>query len=140
MTRSEAEQFFERRLEAYRRRDIDALITDYSEHCVLESPLAGQVQGREAIDGVNRGFLSSFPDFALEDSELIVEDNRVVQVLTLSGTNTGGFMGLTPTGKRFKFPIVLIFTFENGQIVHERRIYDFTGLLTQIGVLRTKLV
>jgi len=26
----------------------------------------------------------------------------------------------------------------NGKIVHERRIYDFTGLLVQIGVLKAK--
>ncbi len=47
-------------------------------------------------------------------------------------------MGLSPTGKHFQFPLVLIFTFENGLIVHERRIYDFTGLLTQVGVLKAK--
>ena len=138
MTRQEAQEFFDRRMDAYRRRDIDALVLGYAENCVLESPLAGQVRGRAAIDNVNRGFLTSFPDFAIEDLELIVEDNRVVQIVNLSGTNTGGFMGLSPTGKHFKFPLVMIFTFENGLIVHERRIYDFTGMLTQIGVLKAK--
>jgi hypothetical protein len=29
-------------------------------------------------------------------------------------------------------------TFADGLIAHERRIYDFTGLLLQIGVLRAK--
>ena len=126
-------------MDAYRRRDIDALAFDYAEDCVLESPLAGgQVRGRAAIDGVNRGFLVSFPDFAIDNQEIIVEGSRVVQIVTLSGTNRGGFMGLSPTGKHFQFPLVLIFTFENGLIVHERRIYDFTGLLTQVGVLKAK--
>lgn len=140
MTRDEAQQFFDRRVDAWRRRDVDALTRDHSENCVLESPLAGEVRGRSAIEKVYRGFLASFPDFAIDDLELIVEGSRVVQIVTMSGTNTGGFMGLAPTGKHFKFPLVAVFTFENGLIVHERRIYDFTGMLTQIGVLKAKPV
>ena len=47
-------------------------------------------------------------------------------------------MGLPPTGKQFRFNGAFIFTLENGQIAHERRIYDFTGMLVQIGVLKAK--
>ncbi len=64
--------------------------------------------------------------------------SRVVQMVTMSGTNTGGFMGLPPTGKHFSFPAVLIFTLRDGRIVRERRIYDFTGFLMEIGVLKAK--
>ena len=138
MTRTEIEQLFERRIDALRRHDLDALIVDYSEACVVESPIAGRVSGREAIDKVNRAFLASFPDFAIEERELIVDDSCVVQIVNLSGTNTGGFMGVMPTGKHFKFPLVLIFTLENDRIVHERRIYDFTGMLAQVGVLKAR--
>jgi hypothetical protein len=49
-------------------------------------------------------------------------------------------MGVPPTGKPFRVPMVLVNTLKNGQIVHERRIYDFTGLLVQIGVLKAKPV
>jgi steroid delta-isomerase-like uncharacterized protein len=138
MTRDEAQRFFDRRVGAWRRRDVEALTSDHAEHCMLESPLAGEVRGRVAIESVYRGFLASFPDFAMDDVELVVDGDRVVQIATMSGTNTGGFMGLQPTGKRFKFPVVAVFTFENGLIAHERRIYDFTGMLTQIGILKAK--
>ena len=47
-------------------------------------------------------------------------------------------MGLAPTGKPFRIPIVYLFTFDDRFIVHERRIYDFTGMLVQIGVLKAK--
>ena len=140
MTRDEIQQFFDRRTAAWRRADVDALTGDHAENCVIESPLAGEVRGRAAIENLYRGFLGSFPDFAIDDVELVIEDNRVVQIATMSGTNTGGFMGLPPTGKRFKFPVVAVYTFENRLIVHERRIYDFTGMLTQIGVLKAKPV
>jgi len=53
-------------------------------------------------------------------------------------TQKGEFMGLPPTGRRFEFDCVLIYDIEDGLIVRERRIYDFTGLLIQLGVLRGK--
>lgn len=62
----------------------------------------------------------------------------MVQTVTISGTNIGGFMGLPPTNKHFSFPAVLIFTLRDGQIARERRIYDFTGFLMEIGVLKAK--
>ncbi len=140
MTRNEAQRFFDRRLDAWRRHDVETLALDHAEDCVLESPIAGSVKGRAAIENVYRGFLTSFPDITMENSELVIEDGRVVQVVRISGTNKGGFMGLPPTGKRFSFPVVLIYTLRDGQITHERRIYDFTGFLMEIGVLKLKPV
>ena len=53
-------------------------------------------------------------------------------------TDTGGLMGMTPSGKPALVPIVAVYRLADGQIVHERRIYDFTGMLVQIGVLKAK--
>ena len=138
MTRHETEQLFAGRIDAWRRHDVDALVQVHSENSVLESPIAGTVTGRAAIEGVYRGFLTSFPDLTVENPELVIEDGRVVQLLTFSGTNTGGFMSVPPTGKRFSFPAALVCTLRNGLIVHEKRIYDFTGFLMEIGVLKAK--
>jgi hypothetical protein len=33
---------------------------------------------------------------------------------------------------------VLLFEMRDGKIINERRLYDFTSLLVQIGVLKTK--
>jgi hypothetical protein len=35
-------------------------------------------------------------------------------------------------------PAVFFYQLEHGKIVRERRVYDFTGLLLQIGVLKAK--
>jgi hypothetical protein len=47
-------------------------------------------------------------------------------------------MGMAPSGKPAVIPIVILSKVDNGQIVYERRVYDFTGLLVQIGVLKAK--
>jgi hypothetical protein len=56
----------------------------------------------------------------------------------MSGTDDGGFMGMPPTRKPFQLRLISMCEVRDGEIVYERRIYDFTGLLLQIGVLRVK--
>jgi steroid delta-isomerase-like uncharacterized protein len=138
MTREEINQFLARRQEAWKQRDIEALTLGHSEDCVLESPLAGKVTGRTAIEKVYRGFIGSFPDLSLDGTDFIIDDDRVAQVSTLRGTDKGGFMGRPPTGKRFSFPVVFVLRLKDGLIVEERRVYDFTGMLTQVGVLKVR--
>jgi steroid delta-isomerase-like uncharacterized protein len=138
LTRSETEQLFERRLDAWRRRDIDALGQLHTEDGVLESPIAGRVTGRAAIENVYRAFLVSFPDVVTEQVDLVIDGDRAVQTLMNSGTNTGSFLGMPPTGRRFSFLAVMLCTLRDGRIAHEQRVYDFTGLLMEIGLLRAK--
>ena len=131
--------FLDKRKTAFLRRDPDALSSQYAENAVLESPAAGgTVTGRPAIEKVWRGWFEAFPDFALEDEHYVIEGDDVAHLATAVGTNVGGFMGLPATGKQFHFNVAFVFTVENGEIVRERRIYDFTGMLIEIGVLKAK--
>ena len=47
-------------------------------------------------------------------------------------------MGLPPSGRSFRYAAVFLYELKDRQIVRERRISDFTGLLVQIGVLKAK--
>ena len=82
--------------------------------------------------------MTSFPDVTTENLQLIVDGDLIVQIVTFSGTNTGGFMGMAATGKHFSFSAVLICTMRDGLIAHEKRIYDFTGFLLEIGALKAR--
>ena len=138
MTREEITAFFARRQDAFARHDATALAAAHAEDCKYESPWAGTVSGRAAIEQAHRQWFTSFPDFAFQDYELLIDGHRVAQIGTGVGTDIGGFMGLSPTGKRFQFPVVCLCTLNEYEIVHERRIYDFTGMLVQIGVLKAR--
>jgi steroid delta-isomerase-like uncharacterized protein len=139
MTREEIVTMIQGRRDAFVRRDAAALAAGHAKDGVLESPGAGgTVTGREAIAKIYREWFEGFPDVTMDWTELVIDGDRVVQLGTVSGTDTGGFMGLAATGRRFCFPIALMFTLEDGLIAHERRVYDFTGMLVQIGVLKAK--
>ncbi len=54
-------------------------------------------------------------------------------------THQGDFMGFQGTGRRCSFEGVSLFELSaDGLIAAERRVYDFTGLLAQLGVLRVR--
>ena len=138
MTRHDILTLFEQRQAAFLRRDVGALADLYAEDGVVESLMAGTVRGRDAIGNVYRAWFAAFPDVVITSEDLIVDGLRAAHFMTHAGTDSGGFMGLPPTGKPFRIPIVHFFEFRDGRIVRERRIYDFTGLLVQIGVLKAK--
>jgi predicted ester cyclase len=139
MTREEVEALFARRLAAYDRLDAGSLAADYSEDCVVESPYAGRpLVGRVDNEESLRSFFESFPDVKLENQAILIDGEQVAQVFMSQGTDTGGIMALKPTGKAFRMLCVFLYTLRDRQIVRERRIYDFTGLLVQVGVLKVK--
>lgn len=140
MTREEIVAVFARRRDAWRRLDPIALAADHSNDCIMQSPMAGEIVGRDAIERVYRAWFTGFPDFVLDTEELIIDGARAVEIATLSGTDTGGFMGLQPTGKGFRVPVVAIYELHDGKIVRFRTVYDFTGVLVQIGMLKAKPV
>jgi predicted ester cyclase len=54
------------------------------------------------------------------------------------GTHAGDFFGLPPTGRRVEVQMADVMTVADGLVLEERRIYDFTGMLIQVGVLKAK--
>jgi len=141
MTRDEVAALFARRQEAWDRRDASALTEDYAESGMLDSPLAGgSVTGRAAIEKVYQALFTAFPDMKFQSEELIIAGDRAAQLAWSSGTDRGGFMGLPPSGKAFRVPMALFYVLREGEIVSERRILDFTGVLVQVGVLKARSV
>ncbi len=137
MTAEEIRAFFDKLLEAYNRHDAATIATFYSEDSVVESPSAGALMGRRAIERATRALFLTFPDMRVQEEELLIVGNRVVQTATTTGTDTGGFVGLPPTGRPFRIAVVFIFTLRDRHIVRERRMYDFSGFLLQLaGELR----
>jgi len=137
MTRDAIEAMFARRRDAYDRQDAAALARDYAPECIIDSPTGGVHHGPAAAEQVIRTVFDAL-DVHLHEDSLLIDGDSVAEVATLEGTDSGKFLGLPPTGKSFRVPAVFVYDLKDGQIVRERRIYDFTGLLVQIGLLKAK--
>jgi steroid delta-isomerase-like uncharacterized protein len=140
MTRDAMLALLAQRREALARLDAEALAALHAEDGVVESPLAGgTATGRDAIRELYQAFFAAFnPSF--EEEDVLIDGSRAVVVFRTSGTDRGGFMGMAPSGRSFVVPMVLITECDQGLITRERRIYDFTGFLVQVGVMKAKPV
>ena len=136
--RQDIAQLLANRHEAWARHDVALIAEQHADTCLMDSHLAGPVTGRAAIRQVYEAWFAAFPDSSLSSEEVLIDHERVAELTMQSGTDTGGFLGLPPTGKPFRLPSVWLFTIRHGQLVYVRPIYDFTGMLVQIGVLKAK--
>ena len=127
-----------RHSDAWSRRDAAALAADYTEDAVVSSPMFPRAEGRTAIELSYTSLFRVFPDFDLCGEQPCIDGDRAMQACRVRATHQGDFMGIPGNGKRVEFDCVLIFAVEDGLIKRERRVYDFTGMLIQLGVLRGK--
>ena len=137
MTRSEIVAFFKRRQDAWEDLDARALAADYTDASVIESPSAGVHTGRDAEKALGAMF-DAFLDLTMTVDDLLIDGDVVVAILSFEGTHMRPLLGFEPTGKRFQFSAAFVHRLKDRKIIHERRIYDFTGVLVQIGVLKAR--
>ena len=141
MTRDEITAFFARRQQAWDQLDAVALAGDYAEDATVDSPLAGgSATGRDAIERLYVTYFAAFPDLKFDYELMLIDGDEVAQLFRVIGTDSGGFMGMAPTRRKITFRCGFFYTVRDGRITHERRVYDFTGLLIQVGLLKAKPV
>ena len=133
MTREQIAAMFDRRRAAFDRQDAAALAADYTADCTVESPSGGTHHGPAAAEHVFKAL-----DVTLRRESVIIDGGSVAEVVSIEGKDVGNFLGLPPTGKSFQVPGVFLYELKDGRIAYERRIYDFTAMLIQTGLLKAK--
>lgn len=138
MTREEITAMFNRREAAWRAHDAVTLAADHAISAVAISPTGGVLEGREEIQRVYQIWFTAFPDLQFNEYDFLIDGDRVALLMTVSGSHAGDFFGLPASGRHVQAVCAFYYTLRNGEIVHERRVLDFTGVLIQVGVLRAK--
>jgi len=137
MTRDEITVLFARRQVAFDDLDAAALAADYADEATIDSPMSGSHGKADAARNLKAVF-DAFMDLKMTFEPPMIDGNRVSQFGVAEGTNIGGLMGLPPSGRSFKMNTAFFYELKAGKIVREHRVYDFTGLLVQVGVLKAK--
>jgi steroid delta-isomerase-like uncharacterized protein len=110
---------------------VDELISeDFMPHTW---PSTGEGRGdlKRAMGRVSKALTDAA--FVIEDT--IAEEDRVVVRLTASATQTGEFMGLPPSGKRYTIAEIHIFRVRDGRIVEHWHQFDQLGMMRQLGAM-----
>ena len=89
--------------------------------------------GIEAFKEYVTSMRTTFPDFNATLDELIIKGDNIVARWTVTGTNTGPFGDLPPTGKKVKYSGVNISHVIDGKLIEEWVYFNQAAFLTQLG-------
>ena len=89
-------------------------------------------------DGVREqfdGFRAAFAGFRATILDQVAEDDKVVTRKVFTGTHTGPFQGIEPTGHAVEIHVIDIVRVADGRIAEHWNCVDRLGLLAQLGAL-----
>ena len=81
---------------------------------------------------------NAFPDHHIEINDLIAERDRVVALVTTTGTHHGELLGVPGTGIPIKYVGVDIFRFRDGKVIEHWGATSMLDFLTQVGAWAPK--
>lgn len=96
--------------------------------------------GVEEWAGMGRMFYAAFPDGTHTIDETFEVGDRVFSRGNFSGTHTGEFRGIPPTGEKIVVTEMTFDRFADGKLVEHRAEADMYGLMQQLGASSTLAV
>jgi len=114
--------------------NLDMFDTNFSPNYTnktVTNTVNGPAEGKKYFGA----FLKGFSDINFVVDEIFGSGDRVVKRWTFSGTHTGEFSGVAPTGKRISVKGVSVTRIVDGKIEEELDYMDDLGFLQQLGVI-----
>lgn len=121
-------------LRAWKALDWDAIREVLHPDYVYTGPDGTRVPGVEA--GLAAGwssFADSFPDGDYEITGVYADEDSVVTEFRFTGTHSGDFEGIAPTGRRVEIDFCNVMRLRDGKVLAERDYLDTQGLAAQLG-------
>ncbi|HEX5187280.1 MAG TPA: ester cyclase [Nitrososphaeraceae archaeon] len=117
--------------------NVSAFISpQYFNHESQVDPVRGELIGPEEFIDTIKNLRTAFPDLHHEEQIIISQGNIVISIINVTGTHTGNFFILPPTGKKISYEAVHIYRIgEDGKIVEHKAIRDDLTFLAQLGVI-----
>jgi steroid delta-isomerase-like uncharacterized protein len=109
---------------------FEVFAEDYVRHDLRPTEALPGPEGQKRIAD---DFRSAFPDLRVNVDLVIGEGDFVVGRWTATGTHSGSWGALEPTGRRATFSAVNIFRFDHGKVVEIWNHRDDLGLRDQLG-------
>jgi steroid delta-isomerase-like uncharacterized protein len=106
---------------------IDANLAEKTPNPYQKPGLAGL---KEWLGNVH----TSFPDMKMSIDDIVAEGDKVWILYTMTGTNSGGFMGAPPNGKSFKAQGVDIVRITDGKAVEHWGFFDSMKMMGDLGM------
>ena len=111
---------------------VDELMApDFVEHTLQ---INGRAQMKHAVMLLKRGF----PDLSVTIEDIAADGDKVWDRITATGTHTGEYRGLAPTGRPVTLSGMRIWRIVDGQLAERWSAYDFFTFFSQLGIIDYK--
>lgn len=122
--------------EVWNRGNYAALAEIVANDFVVHMPTpADDIRGRDGVTHFFVALREAFPDLRFTVEDQIADGDRVVTRWTASGTHTGAFQGIPPTGTQVRLTGIDIDRIADGKVLECWTSGDDLGLLRQLGMV-----
>ena len=98
----------------------------------FENPKPGPEGLRPIVSAIRNGF----PDLKYIIEKLIVTDDYVAVYVTMTGTHTGVFFGIEPTGKKIEVHQMQFERIVDGKMIEHWRVTDDLSMMRQLDQIK----
>ena len=110
---------------------VDEIIApEFVRHDLAGGP---ETHGPDGVKRLIAGLRTAFPDLRMTIEDIFSDGDKVVVRFTASGTHSGPFMVIAPTGRAVTWSGVNIYRVADGRIRETWQLADGLGLLRQLG-------
>jgi steroid delta-isomerase-like uncharacterized protein len=135
-TSREQEEALVRRLyDAINRNDTAAQLEIFAPDMVRHdlTDLVEDSHGNRDVTSFLAGLRAAMPDLYLQlDDVLATGEGKAAARVTLTGTQTGDFLGAAPTGRKVTFAAISHYRIADGRIAEVWSLVDWAGALQQL--------
>ena len=115
-------------------KDLDAVDSYFAEGIIRKVNGVNLATNKNELKANMQVYFTGFPDLEIQMDDVISDDNEIYLNWTITGTNTGMFGDLPPTGKKIKISGITRMEFDqDGKITLEEVYYNELSLLQQMG-------
>ncbi len=121
--------------EGWNGKSLDVFDEVLAPNFVNHDPNTPSVTDRDGLKQFAQAVWSAFPDFEVQITDAIGEEDRGAKCWVGRGTQTGEFMGIPASGKRVEFEGVTVYRMAEGKVVSLSWSSDMLTLLQQLSVI-----
>lgn len=133
-----AEQWLKANVAAMNSKDIDQILSIYTDDCIMENIPAGlTLNGKKEFRNFYEELFTAYPDFMVELQSNFASGNQVCGESIMSGTHKGKMpdMPIEPTGKYFSVQGASVTELKDDKAYRTRIYFDMASMLQQLGVM-----
>lgn len=129
--------------ELWNERNLDVADEIFAPHCITHQlrsgePVTSAARDPETLKQHVCEWVNAFPDLQFTVEQSVAAGDRVASQMTMRGTHTGEWMGVSPTGKQISIEMMTIHRIEAGKIVEDWVLVDSLGFFQQLGLVPSR--